>query len=128
MSAASQTVLGSRAATEQGLISLPVLVPRPKEVADYLGIHPDLTDLLPLVCLSARAEFGEQAELSLELYSDPEIPDQYLTLYVRQSVYERQLMARIENVRARYRDQLSARSGWLHVTTDFRPPGVKYGI
>lgn len=96
-----------------------------EEIADYLERHQDVAELLSEVCQSARAEFGEQAELSLELYRDPEIADQYLTLYVRQPAYDRQIMARIENVRSHYRDKLSARSAWLHVTTDFRPPGIK---
>ncbi|HEV3116840.1 MAG TPA: hypothetical protein VGY58_07300 [Gemmataceae bacterium] len=126
MSAPSQAVPPSR--LTQRLAALPVVIPQPEQVAGYLECHADVEDLLPLVCQSARMEFGEEVELSLELYRDPEIPDCYLTLYVRQPVYDRLIMARIESVRARYRDELSERSGWLHVTTDFRPPSTKHAI
>jgi hypothetical protein len=128
MSASTQPISAKRAATLQRVDSLPVVVRRPAEVADYIERHADLADLLPLACLSARSEFGNEAELSLEVYRDPEIADEYLTLYVRQAVYDRQVMVRIERVRARYRDKLSDRSGWLHVTTDFRSPGARNGI
>jgi hypothetical protein len=128
VSAPSQAVPPSRLAATLRLAALPIVIPRADEVADYLECHPDLEDLLPLVCHIARKEFGQEAELSLELHRDPEIPDCYLTLYVRQAVYERLTMARIEIVRAGYRDELSPRSGWLRVTTDFRPPSTKHGV
>src|SRR5438132_4433559 len=128
MTAPSQAIPGGRAEMRQVLASLPVVIPRVEEVAAYLEGHQDLLDLVLLACQHAHSEFGGQAELSLELYRDPEIADQYLTLYVRQQVYDRHVMARIEDVRARYRDELSSRKSWFHVTTGFRPPGVKRGL
>src|SRR5438105_2273501 len=84
MTAPSQAIPGGRAEMRQALGSLPVVIPRVEEVAEYLEGHQDLLDLVLSACQHAHSEFGGQAELSLELYRDPEIADQYLTLYVRQ--------------------------------------------
>jgi hypothetical protein len=59
----------------------------------------------------------------LELYRDPEIDDEYLTLYVRQRRYDAdKLLEEIEDLRAGSQAALRETSGWLLVTTDFRPP------
>ena len=52
----------------------------------YLDEHGDLSQLLPEICGQIRKQFGPEAELSLELYRDPEINDRYLTLYLRQEI------------------------------------------
>ena len=59
-------------------------------------------------------------QLSLEVYHDPEIEDEYLTLYVRQADYDEHVLSTIEDIRAGYEGELAGRSGWLLVTTDFR--------
>ncbi len=87
---------------------------------------PGMTDVVEKASAETRREFGDTAELTLELYHDPEIDDQYLILCVRQAAYEKHIMDRIEAVRARYRDALADKSGWLHVTTDFCPPGTNH--
>jgi hypothetical protein len=87
-----------------------------------------LLALLDPVCWQVRQEVGEQAELSLEVYGDPESDDRYLTLYVRQAVYEPDLLARLERVAGPFEEQLGDQSGWLLVTTDFRPPGCLHGL
>jgi hypothetical protein len=91
-------------------------------VRDYLDRYPDITHLLPSVCSVTRERFGIGTRLSLEVYHDPEIDDEYLTLYVRQKHYDKQIMKTIEDIWATYDEELAERSGWLHVTTDFRPP------
>jgi len=69
-----------------------------KEVEQYLAFHPDLRSVLGPICSMAREAFGEKAELELKLYRDPEMEDEYLTLYVRQVRYEADIMDRIETV------------------------------
>src|SRR5882672_8231567 len=64
-----------------------VAVPNRVEVKRYLSQHPQLAAPLVKICDAARGEFGPDAELALEVYKDPEMPDQYLTLYVRQDGY-----------------------------------------
>lgn len=104
------------------LLQKRIVVPQAGAVRDYLLRHFDMTDLLPSVCRIALRRFGIGARLSLELYRDPEIRDEYLTLYVRQERYDEHIMDIIEDVCAEYRDELTRRSSWLLVTTDFRPP------
>lgn len=110
---------------EEVLKSLPqmqVLLPRGGEVRHYLLRHSDLCDLLPAICLAVRERFGTDTQLSLEVYRDSEIEDEYLTLYVRQRCYGPDIVEAIEEIREGYEEKLSGRSGWFLVTTDFRSP------
>jgi len=99
-----------------------IVIPQPAAVRDYLLHYPDMTNLLPSVCSIALEKFGMYTQLSLEVYRDPEIEDEYLTLYVRQKCYDEHIMDMIEDICAEYEGELAERSGWLLVTTDFRPP------
>jgi hypothetical protein len=119
MSITSETQVTPASACLQRIAALSVRIPRPQEVLAYLDRYPDMLDLVEKASAETEQEFGDDAELSLELYRDPEIDDQYLTLYVRQAAYDKHIMDRIEAVRERYRQALSDKSGWLHVTTDF---------
>ena len=98
-----------------------IIIPKPAEVRDYLLRYSDLTNILPFVCKIARERVGIYPELSLEVYCDPEIEDEYLTLYVRQQDYDEDILDTIEDIRAQYEAKLAGKSGWLLVTTDFRP-------
>ena len=99
-----------------------VLIPRSSEVMAYLDQHRDLARLLPDICAQVRAAFGQDTELSLEVYRDPEIDDRYLTLYVRQQNYDAKIMERIETVRSRFHASLSPVSSHLLLATDLRRP------
>jgi hypothetical protein len=112
----------------QELSAQHVVIPREDEVRDYLDQYPDLGDMLGPISVSARQEFGENAELALEVYGDPEIDDRYLSFYIRPSIYDLQIMTRIEKIRDQFRDSLADCSGWLLVTTDFIPPGYRNGV
>jgi hypothetical protein len=102
-----------------------VLGPDQASVREYLHAHPHLGQPLSSVCDATRHAFGPDAELSLELYRDPEADDRYLTLYVRLEKYDARILERIEAVRLPFEDQLAQFSGHLLVTTDFRPPHCK---
>jgi len=104
------------------LLSKRIMIPQPAEVRDYLLRYPDMTNLLPSVCKMAWEQFGMDTQLSLEVYHDPEIEDEYLTLYIRQQHYEEHILDIIEDICTQYEAELTGRSGWLLVTTDFRSP------
>jgi hypothetical protein len=72
--------------------------------------------------LAAREKLGTDVQLSLELYHDPEVEDEYPTLYVRQRNYQERILEMIESVREEYEGMLAKKTGWFHVTTDFRSP------
>jgi WD40 repeat protein len=99
-----------------------VLLPQPADVDRYLAAHRALGKLLPTICAKAREVFGSSDELSLELYKDPEIDDQYLTLYVRQQRYAPDLMEKIDRFSRQFDDSLEKPSGYLLITSDFRRP------
>lgn len=97
-----------------------VIAPTPAEISEYLAQYPDMRDVLVEVSRLTEQEFGEEAKLYLEVWRDPEADDKYLTLYVRQSAYDKHIMDRIEKVRMVYEDIIFGKLGWLLVTTDFR--------
>src|SRR5574341_1900533 len=99
-----------------------IRIPRPAEVRDYLTRYPDVVAVAGKASELASAEFAGRAELSLELYVDPEIDDRYLTLYVRQNTYDLDIMKMIERVQEGHDCELDGSSGWFLVTTDFQPP------
>ena len=73
-------------------------------------------------CEETRNRFSLSTQLSLELYRDPEIDDQYLTLYVRQKKYEKNIMDIIEEIQSIYIDKLVDKIGYFLFTTDFQFP------
>jgi len=99
-----------------------IRIPDFADLKKYLINHPNMPSVLSAACGGALKEFGSSAQLSLQVYRDPEIEDEYLTLYVRQERYDDDLLDKIDNVCAQYRQQLSRTSGWLILTTDFRTP------
>jgi hypothetical protein len=100
-----------------------VMIPQPAEVRDYLLRHSDMIVLLPAICERAWERCGIQAQLSLEVYRDPEIDDEYLALYIRQERSDEPILDVIDSICAECEAELASSSGWLLVTTDLRPPG-----
>jgi pterin-4a-carbinolamine dehydratase len=98
------------------------VIPNVADVRDYLMHHPNMDDLLQSVSNRALEVFGETAQLSLEVYHDPEIKDEYLTLYVRQEKYQEDIMTKIKAVWSAYKNSPDRELGRLFVTTDFDPP------
>jgi hypothetical protein len=99
-----------------------VAVSQPAEVRNYLIRHLDLTELILPVCQTARARFENRAKFYLEVYRDPEIDDEYLALYIRQKVYEDDVLKVIREIsrESLYRG-LEGKKGWFTITTDFKP-------
>jgi|ERR1022692_1417488 hypothetical protein len=99
-----------------------ILLPKRDELEAYVALHLDLAMLLDGMCKKVRAAFGPTAELSLEMYSDPDFDDRYPTLYVRQQSYAPDIMDCLDSVYAEFHRPLEAVSGYFLVTTDFRRP------
>jgi len=104
------------------LKKLGVKIPSLARVRNYLLNYSDITDILHPVCQSIREYLGCEAEISLEVYEDPEIEDEYLTLYIRVPKYDNKVMDYIKNIRKEYEDALTSMKGWLLITTDFKKP------
>jgi hypothetical protein len=103
------------------LASSEIDVKREEKVRSYLDRHPDLFGVTGQVCQAARREFGSQASLTLQVYCDPEIEDEYLLLRVRLPSYAADTLQRIRALSDPYETELCADSGSIVVTTDFRP-------
>jgi hypothetical protein len=87
-----------------------------------------LAELLDEMCTKVSEAFGPPAELSLEIYTDPEIDDHYLTLYVRQADYPSDIIDHIDAVCINFHRRLEGSSGYFLVTTDFRRPRGVNGV
>ncbi len=109
-----------RAITEvlQTLLKQGVRIEKPNEVAHYLQQYPDLLEVLEPIVATAQSELPD-AQLTLQVYYDPEIEDEHLVLYARFKNYSMQTMERIERARALYREELAQRGLRLPLTTDF---------
>jgi hypothetical protein len=83
-----------------------------------------LTALIPAICQCTRDEFGETAELTLQVYDDPEEADRYLVLFVRLPAYEPKMRRRLDAIWDRFEPDLRGISGWIILTTDFRKVGA----
>jgi hypothetical protein len=112
----------------QQLADQDICLPSRQAVEDYLVEHQDLSLAVHEACKTARKEFAGVAELSLEVYHDPETRDRYLVLYVRQDPYDAQIIARIERLSEPLADDLSQKSAFFLITTDFALPGCKRGV
>lgn len=99
-----------------------ILVSHPVKVRDYLLRYPDMVEVLALASQLSLTRFRASAELSLEVYCDPESKEEYLVLYVRQDNYSGDIVKQIKKVRSAYSPYLANRAGWLLLTTDFGPP------
>jgi hypothetical protein len=97
-------------------------------VRNYLEQHTSVMSLLPDVCGHVRQEFGAETELHLDEYRDPEINDWYLTLRLRLPKYDADTMDRIERVSESFEDRIEPTTGYLLVTTDFRPAQTANGV
>ncbi|MCS7303614.1 MAG: hypothetical protein NZ602_00700 [Thermoguttaceae bacterium] len=116
------TSLRWRVQLEQiGLERLGVRIPDPAEVFDYLVRFPEMILVVDEVVRIAAKRLPD-AQLTLQVYHDAEIEEEYLTLYARFNFYDETTMERVRAVRDQYRPLLRNRSGWLLFTTDFRPP------
>ena len=104
------------------LVLIRIRIPQPSEVQDYLLQHSGTADAVKTICQAVSDRFKESTQLSLEVYRDPEIQDEYLTLYVRQRNYNNQLLNIINEIETEHESLFTNKSGWLLVTTDFRPP------
>jgi hypothetical protein len=98
-----------------------VMIPQPAEVRDYLLRHSHMIVLLPAISERVLERCGRQAQLSLEVYRDPEIDDEYLALYIRQERYDKSILNVIDSICAEFETELASSLGWLLVTTDLRP-------
>ncbi len=115
----SETDLTSRIGTLLDCLSQnTILIPQRSKVRDYLISHLDLAGKIPAICLLAKKRFKTEAQLSLEMYVDPEIDDGHLKLYIRPDEFTKEIFKKIEEVSKVSSSWIMGISGWIHVSTD----------
>lgn len=73
---------------------------------EYILQHQNIYDIIIYACIATEECFRERAQVSLELYRDPEIKDEYLTIYVRQITYEPNLIDEIDKLSEKFEEVL----------------------
>ena len=96
--------------------------PNPGEVVEYLVQNPGLYDVVMHACSMTVEEFGSTSEITLDIAHDYENSDRCLVVYVRQKKYEDDIITRMDRICDLYEPNLKGLSGWLLLTTDYRPP------
>lgn len=104
------------------LVVRDVRIENPVDVRAYLLRYSDLLLVIPTIWKKAVALLSPSTQFSLALYRDPEIQDEYLTLYARQQKYEKGILDLIHTINVECEELLSQFSGWFITTTDFRRP------
>jgi hypothetical protein len=101
-------------------IGTAVTIPDVPSVSTYLVKHYDTVPLLEHFASKVRTCFGD-AEVTLELYTDPEIDDEYLTIYVRKAEMEQADLEMIDRLSDEFSSEIAPLSGWVALMPDFRP-------
>jgi hypothetical protein len=127
----SQFVLGADKTTDltgqiddvlNWLVARDVRIENPADIRSHLLRYSDLLLVIPTIWKKAVGLLAPSTQFSLTLYRDPEIQDEYLTLYARQEKYEKGILDLLHIINIECEDLLSNFSGWFLTTTDFRSP------
>ena len=103
-----------------------IMISKSNDIYDYLLDKLDMIDFLASICSVTFEKFQDSSfptQLSLEMYHDPEIEDSYLTLYIRQNEYDKNIFNKIDEICDEFQEQFAKIKGWLLITTDFKHIG-----
>lgn len=92
------------------------------EINEYLRKNPEIRKAIDIGCREALKEFMKDAQVSLEMFFDPESDYSYPTIYIRQKNYEENILDRIDKVTETIIPYIGGNKGWLIITTDFQFP------
>lgn len=94
-----------------------------KIIFDYLTRFPHISSVLVLAASLARDGFGNKAKMDLGIYKDELYKTEFLKLYVRQRIYDKNVLNRIKHIRKQYLNEFenigTKETGWFLLTTDF---------
>lgn len=97
------------------------LVVNGEAIVKYLQDFPEITSIAGEMLREARREFGPDAELRLECRRDPESAEECLIVLVRLSRYGADAHQRLRSIAAVFDVPLAEASGYVLLTTDYRP-------
>ena len=88
----------------------------------YLAHHAAAADILLPALDVTRSHLGKTPQLSLEIYRDPEIGGEQLSLYVRSNEYSEHFLEGLQVATEEVRRLRAGKDDNFLVTTDFQPP------
>jgi len=104
------------------LVNDGIIVQNPDEIRDYLLQYYDMINVILPICDRVSDKFQTTAEILFTIYKDNEINDKYIIIFIRQNNYSEDTMNDIDQISEDCRIFLHGKSGWLLITTDFKPP------
>lgn len=93
-------------------------IERNEDVVQYI-LKNEKINLVLIDALHAVTDAFSGSESTLTLYRDPELNDEYLTIYVRMHQYPEHMFEKIDALLPRYQEKFTLTPGWLVITTDF---------
>ncbi len=96
-----------------------VKITDPESILEFIREDQQLEAVL-ITILERAAESFDDSTLFLEVFKDRESQDRFPVLQIRQTNYDKSLMARIRKFRDEMGDILNECDTWVHVTTDFQ--------
>ena len=102
------------------LMALDIKINRPSGIRDYLYSHIDMVSFVKRISDTTRDYFGSSAILTFELYKDPEIADNYLSLLVNDRIEPDLVLNKIDRIIEENERDFSEMSGWLMLSRDYR--------
>jgi hypothetical protein len=88
----------------------------------YLIRHNRAADILLPAIITARARLGDTAQLSLEIYHDPEFHGEQLSLYVRSYSYSPSFLKGLQAAAAEVGSLRAGKDENFLLISDFQPP------
>lgn len=101
------------------LETLKIKIVDEKDISDYLNKYHDLIKPLNKICKKARSLLGDDTRLALVRYIDPEIDDNYLTLYFRNEERDNEISEIIKTLKKFASKEIMSYEGHLLIQRDF---------
>ena len=116
------SIVSSIETTLWSVARMGVVISDPGRVREYLVIYSDMTGMLLPMGEALMAHFRGEAQISLEVFQDPDADDEFLMFTIRRASYPENILDQIDSIVSSFEEPLSVRDGWVLITTDFSPP------
>lgn len=107
-------------------ISKSIVIGNREELAEFLLSEsyklPSYESIVLKIASLKSNFFGDDAQLILQLNHDPEIKNEFLKFYIRQTNYPSDFMEKLDRLQEGYFDLLHKYDIWILVSTDFKTP------
>ncbi len=111
----------------QKMIDSGVHVPHATEAISYVEEFPGVMEVLDKMVKTTRRHFPTDAQITVEVFNDPDCSDRTLSIIVRKKEYAPEFFGILERIATKYGPSLTTLPGdsWITVATDFASPDPK---